>query len=59
MLVALICQWMIGLPLAYFLGVSCQYGLVGVWIAQGSYRCLQSCCYVYLWTNKKWQSLKI
>jgi MATE family multidrug resistance protein len=59
MLVALICQWMIGLPLAYFLGVYCQYGLIGVWIAQGSYRGLQSLCYIYLWMAKKWQKLVI
>ncbi|MEE2788357.1 MAG: MATE family efflux transporter [Myxococcota bacterium] len=59
MKVSIVCQWGIGLPLAYLCGPYLGYGLLGVWIAQGVYRVLQAGVFIYLWRGDRWTHVSL
>lgn len=50
-------QWLIFLPLAWWIGVSLGYGLLGIWWAQLGYRCLNSLWFAVIWQRRRWQRL--
>ncbi|MFC3285288.1 MATE family efflux transporter [Litchfieldella rifensis] len=50
-------QWLIFLPLAWWVGVTLDYGLLGIWWAQLGYRCLNSLWFAVIWQRRRWQRL--
>ena len=59
MSVAVGTQWLIGLPLAWFLGPYLGLGLLWVWAANAGYRILQTAVFVGLWHRGKWATIKL
>ncbi len=59
MLIAVLCQWGIGLPMAYFVGPYLGYGLLGVWVSQGLYRILQGVLFSLTWQRGRWAEIKL
>lgn len=51
-------QWVIGVGVAYLLGVWYGLGLVGVWIAFMLDECLRAVIFVFRWKKGKWRSIK-
>ena len=49
MFVSIGTQWLLFLPLAYFLGPVLGFGLFTVWLLQGGSRALQSVLFLSLW----------
>jgi len=52
-------QWLLFLPIAYWIGPVLGYGLTAIWIGQTSYRVAQGLIFVILWQRKNWQHIKI
>ncbi|MGC3872291.1 MATE family efflux transporter [Halomonas sp. GXIMD04776] len=59
MSVTLCMQWLIFLPLAWWIGVGLGYGLIGIWWVQLGYRCLNSLWFALIWQRRRWQWLAI
>ena len=59
MKISIFSQWCLGLPLAFLLGPTLGYGLVGVWVAQGIYRVVLCILYVSAWRSGKWRSIEL
>lgn len=59
MFVGIICQWLIFLPLAWFIGPYMGMGLTAIWLTQGGYRLFQALWYVSLWHKKQWAEIKL
>lgn len=47
-------QWLLGLPLAAFIGIYLGYGLTGVWSAQVIERLVTAGVYCWLWSRQQW-----
>ncbi len=52
-------QWLLFLPLAWWVGVGLEQGLLGIWWVQLAYRCLNSAWFAVIWQRRRWQSLQI
>ncbi|MGM0692079.1 MAG: MATE family efflux transporter [Pseudomonadota bacterium] len=52
-------QWLVFLPLAWWVGVGLDQGLVGIWWVQLGYRALNSAGFVLIWQRRRWQALII
>jgi putative MATE family efflux protein len=52
-------QWLLFLPLAFFVGPVLGFGLLGVWLWQGVTRSLQSWLFFAKWRARKWQSITV
>jgi MATE family multidrug resistance protein len=59
MWISLLWQWAFFLPLAYLVGPTLGFGLVGVWIVNGLYRTGQALNCVGQWAGRKWADIKI
>ncbi|GAA0616903.1 MATE family efflux transporter [Halomonas beimenensis] len=59
MTMTLTLQWLVFLPLAWWVGVQQGEGLVGIWWVQLVYRCLNSAGFVLIWQRRRWQRLAI
>ena len=59
MLVAVGAQWLLFLPAAYVIGPVLGFGLVGIWIAQASYRLLQAVVCAALWRSRRWLGVEV
>jgi putative MATE family efflux protein len=59
MAMTLATQWLIFLPLAWWVGVALGYGLLGIWWVQLGYRCLNSLGFAVIWQRGHWQRLAI
>jgi putative MATE family efflux protein len=59
MVVSILMQWAINLPLAYFLGVYLEFGLIAVWLVQLSYRTVQSGIFILLWRQGVWADIEV
>ncbi|MDV6319236.1 MATE family efflux transporter [Chromohalobacter sp. HP20-39] len=55
----LLLQWLVFLPLAWWIAVTLDYGLAGIWWVQLGYRCANSLCFVAIWQRRRWQSLAV
>jgi Na+-driven multidrug efflux pump len=47
-------QWLVFLPLAWWVGVIHEYGLIGIWLVQLMYRLLNSLAFVWVWQRRLW-----
>lgn len=52
-------QWLLFLPLAWWVGVVLEQGLLGIWWVQIGYRCLNSACFALVWQRRNWQRLEV
>jgi len=52
-------QWLIFLPLAWFLGPVLGFGLTSIWIVQAMYRSIQSFIFLKLWKNQNWTAINV
>ncbi|WP_108444307.1 MATE family efflux transporter [Halomonas denitrificans] len=52
-------QWLVFLPLAWWVGVGLEQGLLGIWWVQLGYRCLNSAWFMLIWQRRRWQSLAL
>ncbi len=52
-------QWLVFLPLAWWVGVILDQGLIGIWWVQLGYRCLNSTGFVLIWQRRRWQALAV
>ncbi len=52
-------QWLIFLPVAWFIGPVFGYSLSMIWLAQAVYRVSQSIVYAKLWSNKQWANINV
>ncbi|WP_129140302.1 MATE family efflux transporter [Modicisalibacter coralii] len=59
MLLTLALQWLLFLPLAWWVGVVQGYGLLGIWWAQLGYRGLNSLIFARVWQRRRWQRLAV
>jgi Na+-driven multidrug efflux pump len=59
MFVSIGVQWLMFLPLAYVIGPVLGYGLIGVWLWQGTSRVLQSWLFLTMWRGRKWQTVVV
>lgn len=59
MLLTLSAQWLVFLPLAWWLGVHQGWGLAGIWWCQLGYRTLNSLAFVLIWQRRRWQTVTI
>lgn len=54
MLLTLSLQWLLFLPLAWLVGVSLGYGLLGIWLMQLMYRIINSAAFFWIWQRRRW-----
>lgn len=59
MLVSVALQWGIFLPIAFVLGPVLGYGLLPIWIAQLTYRCLNAAAFSVIWRRKRWTRIEL
>jgi len=59
MVVSITLQWLLFMPLAWYLGPHLGWGLLAVWIAQFAYRGLQAVVFAGLWQWSDWKSIKV
>ncbi|WP_136246686.1 MATE family efflux transporter [Halomonas borealis] len=52
-------QWLLFLPLAWWVGVHQEAGLLGIWWVQLGYRCLNSLGFMLVWQHRGWQRLAV
>lgn len=59
MMVSILSQWVVFLPLAYWIGPHMGFGLLGIWLCQGGYRLLQSVIFGFMWQYGDWANIKV
>ncbi|MFQ6021433.1 MAG: MATE family efflux transporter [Acidiferrobacterales bacterium] len=59
MMVAVGSQWLLGLPLAWFVGPYLGFGLLSMWLAWFGYRAVQSVVFTCLWVRGNWATIKV
>ncbi|MDP6946811.1 MAG: MATE family efflux transporter, partial [Myxococcota bacterium] len=59
MVVSIVLQWGLFLPVAWLVGPVLGHGLLGIWIAQMSYRALQSVVFTHLWRRGAWMRIVV
>ena len=52
-------QWLLFLPLAFLVGPTLGFGLIGVWLLQGSYRILMSGTFALMWSGGAWRRIQV
>ncbi|WBW94727.1 MATE family efflux transporter [Oceanirhabdus sp. W0125-5] len=55
-IIGILSLWLISTGLAYFLGVTCNFGLIGIWIAFGIDECLRGILMYFRWKSGKWKN---
>lgn len=54
MILTLGMQWLLFLPLAWWVGVSLEHGLLGIWLMQLLYRLVNSAGFLWVWQRRRW-----
>lgn len=57
--ISIIGQWLFFLPLAWLVGPTLGYGLLGVWLVQAVYRLAQALMFIFAWHRGEWEKIKI
>ncbi len=57
--VAFVMQWLLALPLAFFVGPILGGGLLAIWGVQVGYRIVQGAIFLQIWRKGQWKKLKI
>nr|WP_298057612.1 MATE family efflux transporter [uncultured Halomonas sp.] len=56
MILTLGMQWLLFLPLAWWVGVHLAHGLLGIWLMQLLYRFINSAGFLWVWQRRHWQA---
>lgn len=59
MIIAVGSQWIVGLPLAWFVGPYLGLGLFAVWATQAGYRIFQAAAFVVIWRRRRWGRIEV
>lgn len=59
MVVAIVLQWGLFLPFAWWLGPHLGFGLTVIWLAFIGYRAIQSTLFTLLWERRAWVTIRI
>ncbi len=59
MVVAVVSQWVIGLPLAWLVGPVLGLGLTATWLSLAGYRILQTVVFAILWRRGNWSKIRL
>ena len=59
MLTTIASQWLLFLPVAYFIGPVLGQGLTAIWALQVAYRCVQALVFAGYWHGQRWAHIKI
>jgi putative MATE family efflux protein len=59
MLLTLGMQWLLFLPLAWWVGISLEHGLLGIWLMQLLYRLINSVGFLWVWQRRHWVALAV
>ena len=54
MLLTLGMQWLLFLPLAWWVGIGLDQGLLGIWLMQLCYRLINSVGFLWVWQRRRW-----
>ncbi|UYG01807.1 MATE family efflux transporter [Halomonas sp. LR3S48] len=52
-------QWLVFLPLAWWVGIVMEQGLLGIWWVQLGYRALNSLWFAMIWQRRHWLRLQL
>jgi MATE family multidrug resistance protein len=58
-IVSTVCQWGVGLPLAYIFGPIMGLGLGWIWAGMLLYRGIQAIVYAMMWKRKSWANIAV
>lgn len=47
-------QWLLFLPLAWWVGIGLEHGLLGIWLMQLLYRLINSTGFLWVWQRRRW-----
>lgn len=56
--VSIISQWVLFLPVAWYLGPYLGKSLIVIWVAYSVYRVLQTGAFVWLWQRRRWSTIQ-
>lgn len=59
MIISVVLQWVLFLPLVYFLGPYGGYGLIAIWLSLFGYRFINASIFGLLWKQGKWATIKL
>jgi putative MATE family efflux protein len=59
MLITVGMQWIVFLPLAYVVGPVLGFGLLAIWVLQGTYRGIQAVILTRLWVKRGWAAIDV
>ncbi|NAO97164.1 MULTISPECIES: MATE family efflux transporter [unclassified Halomonas] len=54
MMLTLGMQWLLFLPLAWWVGIGLDQGLLGIWLMQLLYRLINSAGFLWVWQRRRW-----
>ena len=54
MMLTLGMQWLLFLPLAWWVGIGLDQGLLGIWLMQLLYRLINSVGFLWVWQRRRW-----
>lgn len=54
MLLTLGMQWLLFLPMAWWVGIGLNQGLLGIWLMQLLYRLINSAGFLWVWQRRRW-----
>jgi putative MATE family efflux protein len=59
MMISVGMQWIVFLPLAYVVGPVLGFGLLAIWVLQGTYRGIQAGILTRLWVKREWATIDV
>lgn len=59
MIISLVMQWILFLPVAWFMGTQWGMGLLAIWLAFIASRALQTGIFAWLWQRRAWAEIKV
>ncbi len=57
--IAFVAQWLLQLPLIWWVGVHLQFGLTGIVVTQVGLTCLEAAAYALVWQRERWTTVQI
>ncbi len=59
MQISIFTQWILFLPIAFFIGPHLGYGLIEVWCWYALYRIIQSALFAWSWHQERWKGIAV
>jgi putative MATE family efflux protein len=59
MAISVVAQWGLFLPAAWLVGPRLGYGLIGIWIANITYRLLHAAVFAGFWRSRRWANVDV